>query len=86
MGAARSMSWETFSSSVRRRDEVVDALVDGESGIAEGHGCCGLDLLVGGWWRRRLRGGLSGCGERQKEDERKDGWTQAHGNDSPEEP
>ena len=59
-------------------DKVVDALVDGERGIAEGHGCGVLDLLVGWFWRWRLRGGLCRCCERQEEDERKDYWTQAH--------
>ena len=61
-------------------DEVVDALVDGERGIAEGHGGCGFDLLFGGWRRRRcLRGSLSGCGKRQKEGDSEDGWMRAHG-------
>ena len=59
-------------------DEVVDALVDGERGIAEGERGCGFDLFFGRRWARSLGGSLSGCGERKKEGESEDGWMQAH--------
>ena len=64
------------------RDEIVDASLDGERGIAEGQGGGSLDLLIGG---RRCRGGrrLRGCGERKQKGESEYGWMRAHECDSP---
>ncbi len=74
------MSLRDFFFEGEAADEVVDALVDGERGIAERHRCCGFDLLFGGWRRRQcLRGSLSGCGKRQKESNSENGWMAAHG-------
>ena len=82
MGAARSMSWETFSSRVSRATRSSTRLSMGRAGSRKGMAAAALICSsVGGGGE--LSGRLRVCGEREKKRKSEECKMQAHVRESP---